>query len=57
MSMQTQTPVLGCIINKVVITKLLQKRYYYQYGGGYDYYANKADTKKKSLAGSKGRRK
>ena len=54
---QTQTPVIGCVINKFVMKKLTQKRYYYQYSGNYDYYSDKADEKKKNVPKSKGRRK
>ena len=33
---QTDTPIIGCVINNVTMSKLNQKRYYYQYG--YSYY-------------------
>ena len=32
---QTQTPVIGCIINNVTMSKLDRKRYNYEYGYGY----------------------
>ena len=53
---QTQTPVIGCVINKFVMKKLTQKRYYYQYSGNYNYYSDKTDEIKKSVPRSKGRR-
>ena len=43
---QTKTPVIGCVINNVSLKKLSQKRYYYQYGGGYYSYYGKNDTGK-----------
>lgn len=37
---QTQTPILGCVINNLVVKNIYQKRYYYQYGSGYTYYGS-----------------
>jgi capsular exopolysaccharide synthesis family protein len=54
---QTQTPIIGCVINKLVMKKLTQKRYYYQYSGNYHYYSDKTNEKKKSGPRSKGRKK
>ena len=54
---QTKTPVIGCVINKVVMKKLAQKKYYYPYGGGYGYSANKLDAKKTAPSKSKRQRK
>ena len=55
---QTETPVIGCVINNFVARGLYQKKYYYSYGG-YRYYAPE-DAKGKARAGKKahfGRRK
>ena len=41
---QTGTPIIGCVINNVTVSKLEQKRYYYQYG--YSYYGADTDDKK-----------
>lgn len=53
---QTQTPVIGCVINKVVMKKLSQKRYYYHYGS-YDSYGKSDRAKKRSFFKSKGQSK
>lgn len=42
---QTQTPVIGCVINDVVVKKLYQKQYYYKYGGYYSYYGGDQEVK------------
>ena len=43
---QTGTPIIGCVINNVTVKKMYRKRYYYQYGGNYQYYGG--DQGKKS---------
>lgn len=55
---QTQTPILGCVINNAVFKKLYQKRYYYQYGGSYEQYADGSggSGKRKKPAAGHGRR-
>ncbi|MBR6091032.1 MAG: hypothetical protein IKP86_13930, partial [Anaerolineaceae bacterium] len=42
---QTETPILGCIINKVSMSRLSKQRYGYYYG---EYYYGKKDDKKVS---------
>ena len=37
---QTQTPILGCVINSLTVKNIYQKRYYYKYGPGYTYYGS-----------------
>ena len=58
---QTQTPVIGCVINNVIVKRLNPRNYYYyQYSGGYQYYdaegSSKAEHHKKRNLRS-GRRK
>ena len=46
---QTGTPIIGCVINNVTLSKLDQKRYYYQYSySGYG--ENSQRRQKKSKA-------
>ena len=39
---QTRTPIIGCVINDVVVKGLYKRHYYYQYGGAYksEYYSS-----------------
>lgn len=48
---QTQTPVIGCIINNVTMSKLDRKRY--DYGYGYGYYYGNADNKSRKRNGKR----
>lgn len=46
---QTETPIIGCVINKVILNKLDQKRYYYQYDySGYGEGAERSQKKGKA---------
>ena len=43
---QTRTPIIGCIMNKVVMNSLSRHRYYYQHGNHYDhYYQDRKDAR------------
>ena len=46
---QTGTPVLGCIVNKAVVSRIGKTRYSYYYGGKYGY--QKHETGKSGLTG------
>ena len=48
---QTQTPVIGCIINNVTMSKLDRKRY--DYGYGYGYYYGNAEKKNRKRSGTR----
>ena len=52
---QTQTPIIGCVLNKVTVKKLYQKRYYYQYGGSYLHYGSYGEMAEESRKSSKRR--
>ena len=41
---QTGTPVLGCIVNKAVVSRIGKTRYSYYYGGKYGYQKHDAKT-------------
>ena len=54
---QTRTPIIGCVLNKVVARKLSQRSYYYRYGHNYEYYSYTSGTDKKEKSKSRGRKK
>ena len=54
---QTQTPIIGCVLNKVIIKKLSQRRYYYSYGDNYSNYSYSSNANKRSMSQSRGRKK
>ncbi len=41
---QTGTPILGCIVNKAVVSRISKTRYSYYYGGKYEYRKNETKT-------------
>ncbi|MBR5961724.1 MAG: polysaccharide biosynthesis tyrosine autokinase [Clostridia bacterium] len=44
---QTETPVLGCIVNKAAVSRIGKSRYSYYYGGKYGYQKHDAKTDKR----------
>ena len=54
---QTRTPVIGCVLNKVVVKKLSQRRYYYRYGNEYKYYSFPSGADRKRKSKGRGRKK
>ena len=48
---ETRTPVIGCIINNVTMSKLDRKRY--DYGYGYGYYYGNAEKKNRKRSGTR----
>ena len=55
---QTRTPVIGCVLNKVVPKRLSPKGYYYRYSDNYGYYASdKASRNQKGRSSRRGRKK
>ena len=54
---QTHTPIIGCVLNKVVARKLSQRHYYYQYGKNYEYYSQEGKTGGRRKARATGKKK